>query len=244
MPKYTLLELVQKISDDMDTESVNSIGDTTESSQIASIIEDTYYNLITNRQVPEHKQFIQLTAFADNNYPTHFSYPTGTAHVDTVWYDTSEDNSFEYAEVRFLEPLDFVSIVDKVQSDYVTVSDKASDVKLRIRNDKKPEYYTSFDDDTIVMDSFNSVVDSTLQASKTRAYAIVSPTFSITDSFVPDIDENYFPLLLSESKSVAMSLLAGGSDPKIEQSARRNRVSILNNKFKTRRERALSHYGR
>ena len=39
--KTTLLQIVQSILSDMDSEEVNSISDTTEAQQIASVVEDT-----------------------------------------------------------------------------------------------------------------------------------------------------------------------------------------------------------
>ena len=54
--KKTLLELVQSILSDMDSEPVNSISDSIEAEQIASVIEDTYFNFISAREIPEHRQ--------------------------------------------------------------------------------------------------------------------------------------------------------------------------------------------
>ena len=42
--KRTLLEMVQSILSDMDSEDVNAVSDTLEAQQVASVIEDTYYN--------------------------------------------------------------------------------------------------------------------------------------------------------------------------------------------------------
>ena len=56
MPKRTLIDMVQNIMSSMDSDTVNSITDTTESSAIADIIETTYYDLTTNRVIPEHKE--------------------------------------------------------------------------------------------------------------------------------------------------------------------------------------------
>ena len=59
--KRTLLEMVQSILSDMDSESVNSISDSVESEQIASVIQDTFFNLIAARDIPEHRQLNKLT---------------------------------------------------------------------------------------------------------------------------------------------------------------------------------------
>ncbi len=54
--QMTLLELVQSIPSDLDSEDVNSISDTIEAEQIASVVRDTYYNIIAGRELPEHQQ--------------------------------------------------------------------------------------------------------------------------------------------------------------------------------------------
>lgn len=243
--KQTLLTLVQKILSDMDAEEVNSINDSTEAQQIASIVEDTYYNLIANRLVPEHSHLITLTPLSDNLFPTHFHYPENVTKVYRVDYDTSDTGTFEYTPIQFVDPERFITLVDSVSADYMLVDDKKAGTKLRIRTDKQPEYWTSFDDYYIVMDSYKSTVDSTLQRSKVRAFANKTPVFNrFSDSFVPELDATLFPLLLEESKSKAFSVLQKMVDPKIDQAARRNRYHMLNDKYKTDRDKPLSRYGR
>ena len=144
--KMTLLEMTQSILSDMDAEEVNSIGDTTEATQVASIIRDTYYNMVANRTIPEHKQMTKLVAMTDNTRPTHFMYGDATK-LEQVWYDKSKDGSFQYEEVNWREPLEFVRLTDGVTgSNYMTVNDPRSGTKIRIRTDATPSFYTSFDD--------------------------------------------------------------------------------------------------
>lgn len=243
--KLTLLEIIQSVLSDMDAEEVNSIGDTSEATQVASIVRDTYFNLISNRNVPEHKQFVKLVSLSDINKPTHFKYGEGVQDIVKVWYDTTSNSDLGYTEVEFVSPLEFIAMSDAHQSDYKKVLDVAAGTTLRIKSNAQPSYYTSFDDEHIVMDSYDSSVEVTLSNSKSRAYGTKVPTFDMTkDDFVPDLDHNYFPLLLSESKSLAFSLLKGGPDPKIDQAARRQRSRIQNNKYNTTRTRGLSNYGR
>lgn len=244
MPTHTLLDIVQKILSDMDSEEVNSIGETSESSQVASIVEDTFYNIIYNRLIPEHQEPLILTSLSDSSKPTHFVYPDNTNSITLVEYDTSSDSSFAYSTIGFLPPQEFILRTRKASDSYDLVTEPVSGTKLRIRNDRMPYYYTTFDDKYIVMDSYDSTVDTILQASKTRAMGVKVPSFSIADDFVPDIDHNYFPLLINESKSVAMSLLKGAPDPKVEQAARRQRSRIQNDLYNTVRKRSLSSYGR
>jgi len=51
------------------------------------------------------------------------------------------------------------------------------------------------------------------------------------------------PLLLAEAKSTSMSLFKGGSDPKIEQAARRLKSYVQNDQYKSRQG-TRNNYGR
>jgi hypothetical protein len=244
MAKYTLLEIVQNILSDMDSEDINSVGDTSESLQVANVVQDTYYNMISNRTVPEHTEMFQLTAESDSSTPTHFTYPSGVVKVDTVWYDVSDDATFKYREITWYEPEAFLRATDGSSSDYTSVTDPVSSTNLRITNNEHPSFYTSFDDNYIVMNAHKSTIDSTLTAAKSRALGIKVPSFSITDAHTPDIDDNYFPLLIAESKSACFSIFKGAIDPKIEQGARRQRSRVQNDVYKTTKDKVISNYGR
>ena len=241
--KRTLLEIVQSILNDMDSEAVNSISDTVEASQIASVVEDTYYNIIAARDIPEHKQLLALTSLSSTARPTHFQYPNNTKEIEKLFYNvgTSGDS---WKEIRFVEPLDFLNRMDSTASGVTVVTDVAGATPLYIRNDRMPSYYTTFDDEHIVFDAVDTSVETILQGSKTRAYGTVYPTFSQTDSFQPDLDDTMLPYLLAESKSVCFSLFKSVSDPKVEQSARRLKSYVQNDSYRTKRENKRPNYGR
>ena len=239
--RKTLLQIVQSILNDMDSEDVNSLSDSIEAQQVASIVEDTYFNIIATRDIPEHYELIKLTAASDSTHPTHFHYPTSVKQITQVWY---ENSAGKYTKVFWKDPMDFLEATDGIQEDYDTVLDQNGGTKLRIRNNQHPSSYTSFDDYWIVMNARESTEESTLQEGKVRAYGVKYPTFSKTDSHVPDLDDTMFPYLLAESKSVAMSVLKGSSDPKIEQAARRQKSYIQNDMYRTKRANGWSTYGR
>src|SRR3954462_9916801 len=48
-----------------------------------------------------------------------------------------------------------------------------------------PSFYSSWDDSTFVLNSFDSAVDTTLQSSKTLAYGEKVPPWSTSNTFVP-----------------------------------------------------------
>lgn len=243
--KRTLLEMVQSILNDMDSEAVNSISDTVEAQQVASIIEDVYYNIIAVRDIPEHRQLIKLTSLSSSTRPTHFQYPTNTRDIVDLAYNVDTSGGVNYQEIHFVEPLDFLKrMPEGTPSGTLVVPDAAANTSLVVFSDRMPTYYTSFDDLHIVMNAYNSAVESTLQSSKTRAYGTVYPTFTISDSFVPDLDDTMMPYLLAEAKSTCFSLFKSGSDPKVEQAARRLKSFVQNDLYRTKRPNVRNHYGR
>lgn len=243
--KLTLLQIVQKVLETMDSEDVNSISDSVEAMQVASFCQDVYDYFIIEKLVPEHKELTKLVALADNTTPTHMKYGDNIKEFDSVYYNHSEDAAkTDWREIHFVEPLEFLMRTDNQSSNYVLVADKNGGTNLSIGTDQHPTFYTSFDNEHIVMNSYKSTVDDTLQESKSRAYATKYPTFTISDDFTPDLDETLFPLYLNECKSTCMSLLKKEVPPKLEQQSRRLRAHTQGDRFKTKKGYRPHGFGR
>ncbi len=243
--KKNLLQIVKDILSVLDSDDVNTLSDSVEAGQVAEIVESTYYDIISQRHLPEHRSFTKLVAASDTDFPTHFSYPTNSNSIERVWYDVSDDGTFDYKEIEFLSPIEFIERADNISEHYTLVDDKAAGTKIRVGNDDNPKFYTSFDDENIVFDSHKASVDTTMSAVKTRAYGILYPVFDrYTDTFTPDLDADKFPYLISEAKSRALDLYKGGVPQKLEQSARRNKAATRNKNYKTERGPHWNDYGR
>ena len=243
--KRTLLEMTQSILNDMDSEAVNSINDSVEAQQIASVIEDVYYNIVAARNIPEHQQLLKMTSLSSSVRPTHFQYPTNTREIVSLAYNTDTQGKINFQEMYFVEPMDFLSRMPyNLSTGVLVVPDVNSNISLTVFSDRMPTYYTSFDDLHVVLNAYDASIDTTLQESKTRAYGTVYPTFTIADSFVPDLDDTMMPYLLAEAKSTCFSLFKSGSDPKIEQAARRLKSFVQNDMYRTKRPNVRNHYGR
>jgi hypothetical protein len=227
MPKYTLLDMVQRVLTSMDSDTVNSFSDTIESEQVAFIIRDSYYDIIDNLDIPEHEGIIGITASGSTSLPTHMTLQNGTRAITNVKYDVlkSGETRKQYATIPFRDKqwfLDTVMTRNSTDSNIQTVV--VANGNLLIQNNKRPEFYTSFDDATMIFDSFDGSLDSTLQASKFIVLGILEPSWTMTDVFIPDLDANLFQLLLNESKSTAAVEVKQSSNPKAEQKARRSQT--------------------
>ncbi len=98
------------------------------------------------------------------------------------------------------------------------------------KDNKQPQYCTIINNYYVVFDSFDETVDSTLQATKTFGLGSVIPIFKMEDTFIPNMAEEQFPLLLNEAKSIAFFEMKQSPHPKAEQEAKRGWGSIQKDK--------------
>ena len=175
MAKMTLLDIVQDILNDTDGDEVNSINDTAEAIQIANVVKTTYEEIISNRDWPHLKTLVQLTSSGVAARPTHMTIADTAQRIYWIKYDKRKTGETKkvYQDITYLEPDVFILKTNSRNNDSsdIDVITDSSGVDLFIKNDIAPTYYTSFDDETLVFDSYDSVVDTdTMIASKTQAY--------------------------------------------------------------------------
>jgi hypothetical protein len=248
MAKTNLLGIVQTILSDMDSDIVNSIDDTDEATQVAQIVKSTFDAMIANRNWPHTLRMINLTASTDNNFPVYMTIEDDVKEMVSIFYEKHRDGDtrLRYEEVKYKDPDDFLRLTnvrDSTSADTQIVVDP-SGVTLLITNNKAPAYYTSFDDNTLVFDSFDSAVDSTLQASKTQARAYVIPEFSMVDTYIPDLPLEAFPALIEEATSKAQFKLRQFSDSKSEQEAGRQQSWLSRKAWRVKGGIKYPDYGR
>jgi len=216
----TLLDMTQEILSEMDSDEVNSIDDTVESLQVANIIKSTYMAMMSSRDWPHLKKLGQMTNSGSTEHPTHLKVPSLVKEVLFINYNCYENGSTKnnYRQLKWLENDAFLMKQNALNTDAdnVEVKTDLSGVSIAVRNDKNPEYYTSFNDDYIVCDSYNSSLENTLVGSKTQLCAYYMPTFSLTDMFEPDLPEEAYTALVENAKSSAMLKLKQTADQKAE----------------------------
>lgn len=223
--KLTLLEMVQDILNDLDSDEVNSINDTVESQQVAQIIKTCYHEQISNRNWPHLRKLIQLESVGDLAKPNYLRIPEKLKEMQSFKYESSKagETKKQMLDVKYKEPDAFLRFVSQRNSDLDTIDiiTDFSGTILLVQNNKAPEYWTSFDDDYIVTDSYNNEVDDTLKKSKSQCLAYLSPTWVHSDSGIPDLPDEAFSGLLEEAKSTAFLVLKQMANQKAEQKANR-----------------------
>ena len=251
MAKLTLLQMTQDILNDMDSDEVNGINDTVESMQVAQIIETTYFEMIANKIWPHLKSFFRLEGLGDTGTPSHMKLPENVKEIDDlvdIRYNvrTATDTKDRYEPIMYKTIEGFIQLTNSrtsSETDVDSVTDTGG-ASLLIKNDIAPQYWTSFDDEHIVFDSYDSAVDTTLQSSKTQVVGYREPTFDQTDSFIADLPSKVFPMLLAEAKSVCFNALKQVGNQKAEQQASRQRRTMSQESWRTGPQNRFIDYGR
>lgn len=248
MAKLSLIDMVQDILSDMNSDEVISISDTVEALQVAQIIKATYFHIIHGRDYPWLNTLFQLTASGTAARPTHLTIPETITKLHAFKYNMKTDNSAkdEFTTVTYKTPEEFLDILDardSTASNVQVVSDTTG-VTLNVYNDRHPTYYTTFDDVNLICDAFYSTLDSTLQSSKTKCFGEQTKTFTLTDNFVPDMPEQMFSFLLAEAKSICFNTLKQLPNAKAEQQAVSQRRRTSGDAWKVQGGITYPDYGR
>lgn len=306
--------MTQDVLSNMSSDEINSISDTTESLQVATIIRQKYFDIINRLNLPDHEQLIQLTPSVDGTTPVLMYVPDGVCDIKWLKYfnsntsgsvnllsnttnvingissgsswattsttsntialgshtftvtsglvttvgdpvtitETSNSNNamfgtltsyssttmiinvssvkgtgtytdwsivkgtspsppgYQYVTLLPIQQfIDMVNTFDPSNGDvYSFTLEDTSNLypgafTFYYKNDHTPQYATILSNFYVIFDSYDSTVDTTLQGSKTMVYGEVIPAFEMVDTFIPNLAEEQFQLLLNEAKALA-----------------------------------------
>lgn len=231
--------MTQEILSAMSSDEVNSISDTAESLQVATIIKRKYYDILSRGDLPASNQLFSLNPSLDSTKPTLMFVPAGINKIHWVKYrDTSiplttASPTYKYVTIlpleQFLNMINGFNAVDTNVGSFA-FTETGSTFTFYYRKDRQPNYCTVLSNLYIVFDTFNNTQDSTLEASKTLCYGQYIAPFLMTDTFIPDLKDNQFPLLVNEAKALAFYELKQQPHAKAEQEVKRQWVAVQKNK--------------
>jgi hypothetical protein len=216
MAKPTLLDMVQEILSNMSSDEVNSIGDTTESLQVANIVKQKFRDLVSRSHIERNKGLFQLTPSTDATLPTLMYVPDGIEKIEWIkYFDSTLANGTTdgYKYVTILPIQQFLDLVLSYNPSEIDVTAYTfQDFTLAYKNAATPSYCTVLSNRYVLFDTY----DATLE-----------------DDFVPELEENQFALLINEAKALAFFELKQMPHAKAEQEIRRQMSSIQRNKSVT-----------
>lgn len=191
----------------MDSEDVGATDETIESQQVLTEIEFVFYDFLTKNDWLFPKQLIQLArpGSLTASEPNYLAIPDDVWNIHQVRYDITDtnDNHTKIKTIDYKDPESFLKLVqnrNETNSNIEIVKSKDAGVEMFIVNDDDPDWWTSFDDEFLIFDKYNSNVDSTLQNSKSQALAKVRPVFPSKDSDNIPVPEWVFPAFEEECR--------------------------------------------
>lgn len=201
MAQVTLLDVVQRYLSSVDSWDVDSVFDTVESEQVALIAKEVWERLSQDTNYSQYdSKLTTLDSLADNTKPNYLTIPDNVSRISEsrIQYNSIDQNDIDagrevrYLDVEYLQPHDFLMYVgSRVDGgDNTSVVEDVDGTKFVVVTNKAPRYCTSFDGKYIIFDSYDSEVDSVLQASKSRVYYNYEVDFLLEDNFVIPLPEH------------------------------------------------------
>jgi hypothetical protein len=237
--RRTLLDMTQSVLSALDSDPVSSISDTYEAGQIAERIRDAYLDLIDEQGLKANKVITTLIGLASTTRPHVLKIADNVSRLLWFNYDIRESSTapLEYRELTYMEPNEFVRFCNGRDSTNTTEFFVwGTNAKMVIGKKEMPTYWTSFSDQYIVCDSYDSTVDSALVGGKTQVYVELIPFFTMEDDFIPELPENLFTLLHNTVLNRCYMLDKEKLNPKFEQQEQRSRVRSQRLKYRLQRE--------
>lgn len=204
-----LQEMTERVAEFVNADKVDSIHDSDESYKIATIIKETFEEMILSKEIQTALELFHLQSSSNASAKTCLVLPDEALTIDIVKY-THKDGKIYSPE--YMEPMEFIDWtlgMDTTKEVVETVTDKETGSVYNIRTDKDPSFYTIISGKYLIFDSYNSDFENTLQGRHCLCYGHTLPAFEMKDEFVPDLQEQQFPILLSRAKTAADMELRG-----------------------------------
>ena len=235
--KFSHLEMVQEILSAMESDEVNDIADTAESTAVSLLLRSVYYDLAIDLGLPEHEGLFELNASGDAAKPTLMTVPVNVSKIYEIKYNNklSTETYANYLIVDFKRFNDFLETANGLRGStsgvgQMTFTNNAESFEIMYQNDKMPQFYTTVDDYTLIFDSYKSTEDTTLQKSKTMCSGVIYPVYTLSNGFVPDLDPSQFSLLKNRAKVRAFAELKQVENREAASETRRQHILVQKRK--------------
>lgn len=247
MAKRTILQLVAQLGEGIDADEIESLNETIEASDIASILEQTYKEILNRKTWEFMKGKVRQL---DNRLPASTELntlliPTDVKKITCLRYKDAVTAKF--GDLLYLTACDFVEMVQSrtVTDAAITAILNEDGVELLTFTDRKPEHWTSFDEATITFDAYDVTAGTGNIGVDSVIIADVMPETDFTDPLaVLNIPERMETLVFNEALSTCNYRLRQTADPRTDRIARRQNISLRRNEVITKTDNKEATYGR
>ena len=246
MAKLTILSFVQQISEAIEGDEIDELGETLEADTISTILQQTYNEVLDRRDWEFLRdRVIQLAVRAVGDDKLNFlTIPENVTAIQCLRYLSTQG---KYTDMTYMEPCAFIAHLHARNPNDPNITTVLNDdgIPLYVVNDKAPTYYTSFDEESIAFDAFETTRGIGNQIADSVIVGNIKPTVDWTNPVLTlPIPERMNSLILNEAIATANYRLRQTQDPRSERLARRQNIKMRELEPKTQRDQEVKHYGR
>jgi hypothetical protein len=141
--KMTVLEMVQSTLGAMDSDAVDTLGETIESEQVALVCKEVYQQIAVHLNVPQFKKLTQLNGLSDLSRATVMRLPNEFTDIAEIRYRRKlEDGSgrFRMDKIFYVEPDEFLERQLELDTTEAVVGENVLEGNVRVPyyNDRAP----------------------------------------------------------------------------------------------------------
>lgn len=244
MAKRTILELIQQLGEGIGSDEIDALDETIEASDIMTILKQSYKEVLDRKTwefMKGHIRQLEASALGANV----LGIPADVLKVTKITY--RDDPSDKFVDVGYLSAEDFMKIVQarNTANANITAIVNAAGVSINVRTDATPQYWTSFDEETITFDAYDSDVSAGNLYTDSVIISDVMPVTDFTDpAAVLSLPERMETLVFNEALSTCNYRIRQTADPRTDRIARRQGISLRRNEVKTNEDIKEATYGR
>lgn len=246
MAKKTLLKVLQLVSEAISGDEIDTIGETDEAFDIMNIIETTYDEILDRQEwefLKDRTLRLKTRDVTDTKL-FNLGIPSDVTALQVVKYRA---DSGKFPTMKYMEPISFLEMLDGRNPADSNVTAIANDdgVLLNIITDKPPTFYTSFDEENLSFDSFDSARGTGAIPGDSVIVANIKPVMDFTDPTAKfPIPERMHTLLINEAIATAAVRLRQTQDPRAERISSRQHIRLKQLESITGKDLKVKRHGR
>ncbi len=250
MAKKTILQLVQQLGEGIGSDEIDTLDETIEASEIATILEQTVTEIISRKPwkfIQDRVRQLDARSGGSTQLNT-LVIPTDVTRIKCLRYrDTNNTTVTTFLDLTYMEPCDFIAFVQARNSAdaNITAIANSDGVLINVLTDNTPTRWTSFDEENITFDAYDATLGTGNLISDSVIIADIVPVIDYTDPTATlKMPERMETLVFNEALVVCNYRLRQTADPRAAQVARRQHISLRENEHITNKNTQERTYGR
>lgn len=250
MAKRNILQLVQQLGEGIGSDEIDSLDETIEASEIATILAQTVTEVISRKRWEFIKDRVRQLdeRLGGSTQLNTLVIPSDVTRINCLRYrDTNNDTITSFIDLTYMQPCEFMEFVQSRNSAdaNITAIANADGVLINVLTDNAPTRWTSFDEETITFDAYDATVGTGNLITDSVIIADIVPVIDYTDATATlKVPERMETLIFNEALSTCNYRLRQTADPRADRLARRQHISLRENEHITNKDTQESNYGR